>query len=142
MLDLSFIRENRDQVKEALVKLNTDAPIDQILALDEERRSLLSEVEALKHQRNVTSEKIGRMEKGEKRQALIAEMRQVGERIKTLDSQVSDVEKQLYEAMLLVPNMPHESVPIGKDDSENVVVRTEGEPREFDFEPLDRKSVV
>jgi len=136
MLDLNFIRENPGQIKEALVKLNTDAPIGEILALDEERRALLTEAEALKHQRNVTSEKIGRMGKGEDRQALIAEMRQVGERIKALDSQVSDVEKQLEEALLLVPNMPHETVPVGKDDSENVVVRTEGEPRQFDFEPL------
>jgi seryl-tRNA synthetase len=136
MLDLSFIRENPDQVKEALVKLNTDAPIDEILALDEERRSLLTEVEALRHRRNVTSEKIGRMEKGEERQALIAEMRQLGERIKALDGQVSEVEEQLQAAMLQMPNMPHETVPIGKDDSENVVVRTEGEPCQFDFEPL------
>lgn len=136
MLDLNFIRENPDQVKEALVKLNTDAPIDEILALDEERRGLLTEVEVLKHQRNVTSEKIGRMEKGEERQALIAEMRQVGERIKALDGRVSDVEERLQEAMLQMPNMPHETVPIGKDDRENVVVRTEGEPRQFDFKPL------
>jgi seryl-tRNA synthetase len=63
-------------------------------------------------------------------------MRQLGERIKTLDGRVSEVEEQLQEAMLQMPNMPHESVPIGKDDSENVVVRTEGEPHEFDFEPL------
>jgi seryl-tRNA synthetase len=136
MLDLSFIRENPDQVKEALVKLNIVAPIDEILALDEERRNLLTEVEALRHQRNVTSEQIARMEKGEERQAIIAEMRQLGERIKTLDGRVSEVEEQLQEAMLQMPNMPHESVPIGKDDSENVVVRTEGEPHEFDFEPL------
>ena len=136
MLDLNFIRENPDQIKEALVKLNTDAPIDEILALDEERRGLLTEVEALKHQRNVTSEKIGRMGKGEDRQALITEMRQVGQRVKALDGQVSGVEQRLREAMLLAPNMPHETVPIGKADSENVVVRTEGKPREFDFEPL------
>jgi len=136
MLDLSFIRENPDQVKEALVKLNTDAPIDEILALDEERRSLLTEVEALRHRRNVTSEKIGRMEKGEERQALITEMRQLGERIKDLDGRVSNVEERLQEATLQMPNMPHETVPIGKDDSENVVVRTEGEPRQLDFEPL------
>lgn len=136
MLDLNFIREHPDQVKEALAKLNTDAPIDEILALDEERRSLLTEVETLRHQRNVTSEKIGRMGKGEERQALIAEMRQLGERIKALDDRINDVEARLQEAMLHVPNMPHESVPVGKDESENIVVRTEGEPRQFDFEPL------
>ena len=121
MLDLSFIRENPDQVREALVKLNTDAPIDEILALDEERRSLLTEVEALRHQRNVTSEQIARMEKGEERQALIAEMRQLGERIKALDGRVIEVEERLQEAMLQMPNMPHESVPIGKDDSLSLI---------------------
>ena len=136
MLDLRFIRENPDLVKEALVKLNTTAPIDEILSLDEQRRGLLSEVEALRARRNAVSKEIGRMKGGDRRQALIEEMREVGERIKGLDDQVRQVEEQLNEAMLQVPNMPHESVPVGRDESENVVVRTWGQPKEFDFEPL------
>ena len=136
MLDLRFIRENPDLVKEALVKLNTTAPIDEILSLDEQRRGLLSEVEALKARRNTVSKEIGKMKDGDRRQALIEEMREVGERIKGLDDQVRQVEEQLDEAMLQVPNMPHESVPVGRDESENVVVRTWGQPKEFDFEPL------
>jgi len=136
MLDLNFIREHPDLVKEALIKLNATAPIDEILALDEERRSLLAEVESMRHRRNVVSKEIGRMKDGQERQALIAEMRELGKRIKALEARLREVEGQLYEAMLQVPNMPHEKVPVGKDESENVVVRTEGEPRQFDFEPL------
>ena len=136
MLDLNFIREHPDLVKEALVKLNTTAPIDEILALDEERRSLLTEVESMRHRRNVVSKEIGRMKDGQERQALIAEMRELGKRIKALEARLREVEGRLYEAMLQVPNMPHEKVPVGKDESENVIVRTEGEPRQFDFEPL------
>ena len=136
MLDLRFIRENPDLVKEALVRLNTTAPIDEILSLDEQRRGLLSEVEALKAKRNAVSKEIGKMKDGDRRQALIEEMREVGERIKGLDDQVRQVEEQLNDAMLQVPNMPHESVPVGRDESENVVVRTWGQPKEFDFEPL------
>lgn len=136
MLDLRFIRENPDLVKEALVKLNTAAPIDEILSLDEQRRGLLSEVEALRARRNAVSKEIGKMKDGDRRQALIEEMREVGERIKGLDDQVRQVEEQLNKAMLQVPNMPHESVPVGRDESENVVLRTWGQPKEFDFEPL------
>ncbi|HID62666.1 MAG TPA: serine--tRNA ligase [Anaerolineae bacterium] len=136
MLDLRFIRENPDLVKEALVKLNTAAPIDEILSLDEQRRGLLSEVEALRARRNAVSKEIGKMKDGDRRQALIEEMREVGERIKGLDDQVRQVEEQLNKAMLQVPNMPHESVPVGRDESENVVLRTWGQPKEFDSEPL------
>ena len=136
MLDLRFIRENPDLVKEALVKLNTTAPIDEILRLDEQRRELLSEVEALRARRNAVSKEIGKMKDGDRRQTLIQEMREVGERIKGLDDQVRQVEEQLNEVMLQVPNMPHESVPVGRDESENVVVRTWGQPKEFNFEAL------
>ena len=136
MLDLRFIRENPDLVKEALVKLNTTAPLDEILSLDKQRRRLLSEVEALRARRNAVSKEIGKMKDGDRRQALIEEMREVDERIKGLDDQVRQVEERLNEAMLQVPNMPHESVPVGRDESENVVVRTWGQPKEFDFEPL------
>ena len=136
MLDLRFIREHPDVVKEALVKLNTEAPIDEILALDARRRELLGQVEALKHQRNVTSKQIGKMKDQAQRQALIEEMRQVGAQIDALDAQIREVEEQLYARLLEVPNLPRPDVPVGPDESANVVVRTWGEPRSFDFEPL------
>jgi len=134
MLDLKFIREKPDEVRDALVKLNATAPIDKILALDARRRDLLATADSLKHQRNVVSKKIGRMK--EKDQRLIEEMRDVGARIKALDAELGAVESELYDLLLLVPNMPDPSVPVGSDESENVLVRTSGEPRQFDFEPL------
>ena len=134
MLDLRFIREHTDEVRKALVKLDSSAPIDEILSLDAQRRELLAEAESLKHRRNVVSKKIGQMK--EKDQALIEEMRGVGDRIKELDGEISQVEAELNDLLLLVPNMPHPSVPVGKDESENVLVRTVGEPGQFDFEPL------
>ena len=134
MLDLRFIRERADEVREALVKLNSSAPIDEILSLDAQRRELLSEADSLKHRRNVVSKKIGQMK--EKDQALIEEMRGVGDRIKELDGELSQVEEELNDLLLLVPNMPHPSVPVGKDESENVLVRAVGGPGQFVFEPL------
>ena len=139
MLDLKYIRENPDTVKDALRKLHADAPIDEIIALDEERRDVLQEVEALRHQRNVTSKQIGAMKDPAQREPLIQQMRQVNERIGTLEDQLRGVEGRLHDAMMLVPNVPHESVPVGADDSENIVIRQEGTPKtadEFGFEPL------
>ena len=149
MLDLAYIREHPDEVKAAIARLNADAPVDLILALDVQRRELLTEVEGLKARRNATSKEMGRLQRRSKEvqpeekvmleaefEAVRQEMRQLGERIKVLDAALRDVEAQLYDAQLHVPNLPHESVPLGKDESENVVRRTEGEPRQFDFEPL------
>jgi len=134
MIDLKFIRDHPDDVREALVKLNETARIDEILELDARRRELLAEADALKHRRNVVSKQIGRMK--EKDHSLIEEMREVGARIKGLDGKLGLVEEELQQLLLLVPNMPDESVPVGRDESENVLVRTVGEPRQFDFEPL------
>lgn len=134
MLDLKFIREHPDEVREALMKLNETAPVDEVLALDEDRRNLLAEADGLKHRRNVVSKKIGLMK--EKDQELIEEMRGVGARIKELNVRLAEVEEQLHHLLLLVPNMPDPSVPVGLDESENVLVRAVGEPREFNFEPL------
>lgn len=139
MLDLKYIRENPDEIKTALEKLHADAPIDKIVALDEERREILQEVEELRHRRNVTSKKIGEMADQAQRQPLIEEMRGVNEQISQLEDQLRDVETQLDEAMNQVPNLPHESVPVGADESENVVVREWGTPKshdDLDFEPL------
>lgn len=138
MLDLRFIREETEQVKQGLRKLGAEAPIDEIVELDERRRELLQEVEALRHERNVTSERIGKMESQEERQPLIEEMRKVNDRISELEEDLQEVETALEEAMFQVPNMPHESVPVAHDESENVVVRTEGQVRseaDMGFEP-------
>ncbi|MEO0248677.1 MAG: serine--tRNA ligase [candidate division WOR-3 bacterium] len=149
MLDLNFIREHTDEVREALAKLHAVAPIDEILKLDEERRALLAESEALRAQRNAVSREMGALQRqiqqaqGKEREGLQErfvetreEMRQVGEHIQAIEERIAQVEALLKTALLEVPNMPHESVPVGADESDNLIVRTEGEPRQFDFEPL------
>jgi len=136
MIDLRLIRERPDFVRQAIATLQLSAPIDEILSLDEQRRTLLSQVEQLKARRNEVSKAIGRLRGAAEAEPLKEEMRQVGEQIKALDGLVQDVEARLHLALMEVPNLPHESVPVGVDEGDNVIVRTEGEPRQFDFEPL------
>ena len=136
MLDLNFIRERPAEVREGLRKLHAEAPLDEILALDAERRRLVAETESLRARRNEVSKQISRMRDDAGRQALIAEMRQVGDSIKAIEERLAEVEGRLQQALLEMPNMPHPSVPVGKDESENVVVRMEGTPRQFDFAPV------
>lgn len=133
MLSLQFIRENPDLVREALQKRQFSEPIDDVLALDERRRSLLTDVESLKSRRNEVSKQIGKT--GEKPPQVIEEMRQMGDRIKALDEQVGAIEEQLNDLLLRIPNIAHTSVPIGKDESDNIVVRSWGEARKFGFPP-------
>ena len=136
MIDLKLIREHPDLVRQALVKLNAAAPIDEILSLDAKRRDLLQQVETLKAERNTASRQIAQLKDPAARQSRIEEMRAVGDQIQVLDNDVRLVEERLNRLLLEVPNLPHPDVPVGKDESENVVVRTVGEPRRFDFEPL------
>ena len=136
MIDLKLIREKPDQVRQAIASLQLTAPIDEIVALDEQRRDLLSQVEALRARRNEVSKEIGRLRGGPQTEPLKEEMRRVGDRIKALDERVKEVEARLNLALMEVPNLPHVTVPVGADESQNVVVRTTGEPRQFDFEPL------
>jgi seryl-tRNA synthetase len=133
MLDLRLIREQTDLVREALVKLNAEAPIDAILELDERRRQLIAEVERLKAERNAESKRIGRLPAGPEREQAIAAMRALGDRIEQLDDELAQVEARLNELLLEVPNLPDPDVPVGPDESANVVVRYWGEPRTFDF---------
>jgi len=139
MIDLRYIRQHPDEVKEALRKLHAEAPIDEILELDADRRDILQELEALRHKRKVASKQIGKMQDLDQRQPLIDEMRAVGERISDLEDRLRDVSHRLRQALYLVPNLPHSSVPVGVDENENVVIRQEGEPKtegDFGFKPL------
>jgi seryl-tRNA synthetase len=130
MLDLRFIRENPDQVRDAIRRLNTEAPIDEILQLDEQRRALLTQVEELKARRNAGSKEIGKAAPGEEREQKIVEMRQLGDRIAELDDEVRGVDERLNALLLEVPNMPDPDVPDGPDESANVIVRHWGEPKQ------------
>jgi seryl-tRNA synthetase len=136
MLDINLIRDRPDMVKAAMRDLNAEAPIDQILALDIRRRELLTEVEALRARRNIVSKEISCTKDKEARQARIEEMRGMGDRIKGLEADLSITESDLHDAMLQVPNLPGPEVPVGPDEEHNVLIRQEGEPRGFDFEPL------
>ncbi len=140
MLDIRYMREHREDVLAAMTALNAeDAPVQRALDLDERRRQILARVEVLRAERNSGSKQIGQLMREGKRaegQALQARMSAVGEEIKALDEELTQVEANLQDAMLRIPNLPHSSVPVGEDETENVVVRTEGTPRTFDFAPL------
>jgi seryl-tRNA synthetase len=130
------IREEPDLVRAAIATLNTTAPIDEIIALDTVRRSLLNDVENMKARRNEGSRLVNKASDNDQRQALIAEMRVLGDEISALDEKVRETESQLNDLMLTVPNLPLPEVPVGNDESENVVVREIGEQRSFAFPVL------
>ena len=136
MLDINLIRENPEIVVDSLTKRNMETSVvADLINLDGERRSLLQEVEALKAERNRVSKEIGKSKDQSEREEKIANMRSVGDRIAELDDQVRQVESKLTDLISGVPNIPDLMTPLGKDESENVVVRTFGEIPEFDFEP-------
>jgi len=136
MLDINLIREQPDVVRKAMKDRQLDeSPVDAILRFDEERRSLLTEVEKLKAERNAVSKEISQLKDASAKQSKIEAMRLVGDRINALDKEVAEVESQLNALTATIPNIPDVRTPYGKDDSENVVLRTIGEPKEFDFQP-------
>ena len=139
MLDIKVIRENPDKVKAALKTRNADydSYIDDILKIDEERRKISTETDALKAEQNKASKQIPVMKKnGENTDELMAKMKEIAEKIKADDKVISDLEAKQRDTLLRIPNIPSETTPIGKDDSENVEIRKWGEPTKFDFEPL------
>ncbi len=138
MLDMQFIRENAELVKQACVNKKEKADIDQILALDEERRKIISQVEKLKHERNQASNTINAL-KREKKDAsdVIATMRTVSAQIKEMDGSLREIEQKVAELCHYVPNVPHESVAHGESEEDNQVVAEWGEAPTFDFEPKD-----
>src|SRR5688572_28481739 len=105
MIDIRLIREEPERVRAAIATLNTTAPIDEIIALDTVRRSLLNDVETMKARRNEGSKQVNKASDNEQRQTLIAEMRTLGEEISALDEKVRDTEAQLNDLMLTVPNL-------------------------------------
>jgi seryl-tRNA synthetase len=135
MIDLTLIREHPDLIRQALADLNSAGPLDEILALDQQRRDLLGEVEALRAERNRVSKEIPRLQDPAEKQRQIEAMRQVAERIKEVDALLGPVDERLSQALLEMPNLPDPSVPVGPDETCNVVVSQVGEPPAFAFEP-------
>ncbi len=125
MLDIKFIRENIDFVKAAIESKNEKNKVDELIKLDTKRREILAEVESLKAERNSASKEVGNLKKqGKDATEIVNKMAEVGEKIKELDNQLRNVENELNEKLLWIPNIPHSSVPKGKDSSENVEVRS------------------
>lgn len=137
MLDARFVRENIDIVKRSLENRNNRLSLDEFLNFEEKRRALLRQSEELRNKRNIVSEEIGKLRiQKQDASSLIQEMKLVSDRIKELDEQLKILEENAGEFLLNVPNIPDESVPVGKDETENIELRKWGEPRRFDFEPL------
>jgi seryl-tRNA synthetase len=138
MLDIQLIRDKPDFVKERLSTRGGDhyLLVDRILLLDQERRSILRELESLRSERNRVSKEIGTMKKRSLDTSdLEAQVKKIRESVEKLEAKLSLVEKQMKEVMLRLPNIPHESVPIGEDEKDNLEVRRYGTPRDFNFEP-------
>ncbi|MGB9839478.1 serine--tRNA ligase [Thermovenabulum sp.] len=134
MLDIKLVRSNPGIVKEAMEKRGATTNLEQLLKIDEERRNLLVEVEQLKSLRNRESEEIARKKKaGEPAEDLIRQMKEVSDKIKEMDEKLKQIDEEIHRMLLMIPNIPDESVPVGKSDADNVEVRRWGSPKEFDF---------
>jgi len=140
MLDIKLIRERPDFVRQRLSMRGAgdETRVDEVLKLDEQRRKLLNEVEVLKAQRNKASKEIGALmgqKKIEEAEVKKRETREVGDKIAQLDKETVEADNALHQAMLRLPNLPHESVPLGKSAEDNTVIRTHGEKPSFSFKP-------
>lgn len=137
MLDLKFVRDNEEKVKEALKNRGGDMNLNEFLAFEKNRRKLLGETELLKNKRNSVSLQISQLKKtGQNADELIIEMRTVGDKIAAIDAEIKIVENSLKDILARVPNIPHHSVPVGKNEHDNQLIRQSGTPPKFDQEPL------
>ncbi len=138
MLDIKVIRENPDMVKAAMKTRNKDmdACVDEVLAIDAQRREISSKTDALKNEQNTASREIPKIKKeGGDISAIMARMNEIKEIIKNNDAQISELEEKQQKIMYEFPNIPNKEIPVGKDDSDNVEIRRWSEPTKFDFEP-------
>jgi len=138
MLDIKFIRENPDLVKQGIQNKNEKDRVDEILSLDEKRRKIIAEVEELKAKKNQVTAKIPQMKKaGEDTTQIFAEMKMVSDKITELDNQLKEVENELNNILMFIPNLPHSSVPVGKTAEQNVEVR-KWSPEGFSFDKKEK----
>ena len=137
MLDIKFVRQNLGKVQKMLSERGESADLEAFEKVDKNRRSVLLEIEDLRHRRNVVTEQIARMKKeGTNASALMDEMRDVGTKIKALEKSLDENESKINQLILNLPNVPHVSVPLGKDSAENPIVKQFGDIPDFDFDPL------
>lgn len=136
MLDIKFVRSNPEIVEQALKNRGSAMSLTEFIKLEKERRELLAEVETLKNKRNTVSQEISQKKKTkENADDMIAEMREVGDSISAIDAKIKEVETGLADIIMSIPNVPHASVPVGKDEQDNQEMRRWGTPKEFAFEP-------
>lgn len=136
MLDIKKIRVNADEVREGLKKRGITGVVEKIQGIDEKRRELIVKTEGLKAKRNEVSKQIPKLKKeGKDVSETLAEMKKVAEDIKAIDADLAVLDKELESILLATPNLPHEDVPIGDSDEDNIEMRKWGEPRSFAFEP-------
>lgn len=136
MLEIKFVRQNLDTVQNALEARGQASDLDTFKTGDDERRAILQELEALRHRRNVVSDQIAEMKKaGEDAEAVVIQMRDVSSKIKEMEKTLGGIQEKLDSILLGLPNIPHSSVPVGQDESENPVIKTVGEPPKFTFDP-------
>jgi seryl-tRNA synthetase len=136
MLEIKFVRQNLESVQKALRNRGASADWQTFIDADNQRKRALGEIEELRHRRNVVSEEIAALKKaGQDAQTMVTQMREVGERVKELEKELAVHEERLQAILMGIPNVPHPSVPVGKDENDNPVVKTHGDPPRFDFEP-------
>jgi seryl-tRNA synthetase len=136
MLEIKFVRQNYDIVQKALENRGGTADWSAFDKADEQRKAMLGEIEALRHKRNVVSDEIALLKKsGQDAESMVLEMRKVGERIKLLDKELAIHQETISKILMGIPNIPHHSVPVGKDEKDNLLVKTHGTPAAFDKDP-------
>jgi seryl-tRNA synthetase len=136
MLEIKFVRQNLDKVKQALEARGASVDIDAFVESDQKRRQCLVEMEELRHHRNVVSDQIAEMKKnGQNADEIVAEMRSVSAKIKSLEKSLEESEAIVQSILLSIPNLPHASVPVGRDESDNQVIKVEGAPPHFGSPP-------
>ena len=136
MLDMKFLRANLDRVREGAEQKRIEVDLDRLIALDDERKEVLREVEELRNRKKTAGKEIAKLEGDEKAEA-IAALGKIPERVKVLDEREKQVVQEIAELAALVPQPPDPEVPVGLDDTENVELRTWGEKPQFEFEPKD-----
>ena len=136
MLEIKFVRQNLDSIRQAMATRGKDVDLDALMASDARRRDLLQEIEDLRHRRNTVSDQIAVMKKsGENADGRVAEMRQVAGRIKELEKEIAGDEEVVNRTLMALPNLPHESVPVGKDENDNRLEKQVGELPQTDVAP-------
>ena len=137
MIDLKLLKDNPGIIRQALVDRHENIELDKIIELDKQRRSIITEIQELKHQRNALSEKVGKLKReGKEPQALMKQAKDLAEKVKELDKRQKEIDDEFFEAIKWIPNIPHGSVPVGQGSDDNGFIRGLKKPPDFDFNAL------